>query len=69
MSIEPTSAEKRNGWTAQALGEYIQQRERAALIRVFGDPGAKKRRPLRVMNVRKFQPHRWGRKKNDRAFL
>lgn len=61
--IEPTAAERRNGWTAQTLTEYYRQREVAALIRVFGDPNKGKRRPLKVQNVKAFSPHRWGKTK------
>ena len=61
--IEPTREEKRNGWTAQALTEYYRQREKAALIRVFGDPQNPKRRPLRIQNVKAFKPLRWGKTK------
>jgi len=55
--IEPTREERRNKWTAEALQAYITQRERAALIRVFGDPKDRNRRPLKV--ERKFHPHYW----------
>lgn len=61
--IEPTPAEKRNGWTAEALTKYYAEREKAAAIRVFGDPGDKKRRPLKVQNCKKFKPLYWGKRK------
>lgn len=54
--IEPTRTERRNGWTAEALRQYIISREKAALIRVFGDPKDRKR-PLIVL--RKFSPLQW----------
>jgi hypothetical protein len=55
--FEPTPGERRNKWTTEALNEYIRQREKAALIRVFGDPKDQKKRPLIVQ--RKFHPHYW----------
>lgn len=61
--IEPTREERRNGWTAEALTKYHADRERAALIRVFGDPSEKKRKRLVVQNTAKFNPLRWGKKK------
>lgn len=63
QKIEPTEAEKKNGWTAEALTKYYAEREKAAAIRVFGDPGTKKRKLLRVQNTKKFRPLYWGKKK------
>lgn len=60
----PTKTETKNGWSAPALAEYIKQREKAAMIRVFGSDDPKKRkRILRVQNVKKFNPLAWGRPK------
>ena len=61
--IEPSEAEKRNGWTTEALSKYYADREKAAAIRIWGDPADKKRRILKVQNVKKFNPLRWGKKK------
>ena len=62
QKIEPTKEEKKAGWTADTLSEYIRQREKAAVIRVFG-PDDKKRKVLRVQNTKKFRPLYWGKKK------
>ena len=36
--IEPTADERRNGWTAETLTDYVQQRERAQKGIVLFDP-------------------------------
>lgn len=58
-SISPTPAELKNGWVESGLHAYIAERNRAAFKAIFGDPGDKKRRPLRVENARRFNPHHW----------
>lgn len=60
--FEPTLGEKRNKWTAEALNEYIRDRERAALIRIFGDPKDKKPK-RRLIVQRAFSALRWHRGK------
>jgi hypothetical protein len=65
--IEPTPAQRKGGWTAEALTKYYADRERAAMIRVFGEPDAKKKRNLVVQNTTRFRPLRWGKKKHVRT--
>ena len=54
--IEPTAEEKRNGWTAEKLTEYLHKRRvqqaRFAL-------NQKKNKVVRVENHFGFDPHRW----------
>ena len=63
QKIEPTKEEAKNGWTTETLTKYYADREKAAAIRIWGDPAAKKHRILKVQNVKKFNPLRWGKKK------
>lgn len=70
--LELTPDEIKNGWTPASLAAYIAARERAAAIRIFTVMGydprdpRKKRLPLRVVNTKKFHPHRYARGKKRR---
>ena len=41
--IEPTEHEKKNGWTAETLSEYIAEMEADASMRIMGD---RRKRPV-----------------------
>lgn len=56
--VEPTPEERKNGWTAEKLGAYIAERNRATRNRILGDPSKSPRR-LVVLNSKTFNPHRW----------
>jgi hypothetical protein len=57
--IEPTDEEKRNGWTAETLTEYIA--ERRAGQSLHADPNSLQsriaRRPAETNHT--YNPHRW----------
>lgn len=57
--VVPTDEEKRNGWTAEALTEYVAEREAGAALAV--DPHSLQRRVAsrpRAQNS-KYDAHRW----------
>jgi hypothetical protein len=58
-SIKPTKIERGNGWEELDLADYIAERNRAATLRIFGDPDAKKE--VQVENAKRFDPHLWQR--------
>ena len=58
-SIKPTKIERKNGWGETDLADYIAERNRAAMLRIFGDPNAKK--DIQVENAKRFDPHHWQR--------
>ena len=51
--VEPTEAEKRNGWDTDSLSKYVSERESAQAENVFPPPV----RPF-TQNHR-YNPHRW----------
>lgn len=59
--IVPNKNERGNGWDAARLNDYVEQRNRAAGLKIYGEPSEKQHRPLRVENVRGWNPHNWKR--------
>ena len=57
--IKPSKDESGNGWEDNRLQAYISDRDKAASLRIFGDPSAKKIRPVRIQNCKRFDPHKW----------
>ncbi len=57
--VEPTDEEKRNGWTAEELTEYIASREAGQALSV--DPHSLHRRTQRrpTEQKHKYLPHYW----------
>lgn len=55
--IEPTEEEKRNGWTAETLTEYV--REQKASQELRADPASPMRRTPPKRANSKYRPHRW----------
>jgi hypothetical protein len=56
--IEPTDEEKRNGWTADELTAYIEDRERAQAGVVSMDPDYRPVAKPYIANSR-YRPNRW----------
>ncbi len=52
--IEPTADEAKNGWTAETLTKYLQERAQAQTLTALHRPPAK---PTRANS--KYSPHRW----------
>ncbi|MDJ0896926.1 MAG: hypothetical protein QNJ92_17410 [Alphaproteobacteria bacterium] len=59
--IEPTEDEKRNGWTAETLTEYLREQKAAQALRM--DPHSLSRRMARRpdMQNHRYSPLRWRR--------
>ena len=57
--IKPSKTEAGNGWEDSALRDYISDRNKAASLRIFGDPSVKKKRPVRIQNCKRFNAHKW----------
>ena len=57
--IEPSADEKRNGWTAETLSDYIASREAAASLAI--DPHSLSRRLARRPReaYHRYRPLRW----------
>ncbi len=57
--VEPTDEERRNGWTAETLTQYIADRAAAAELKT--DPHSLHRRLARrpTRQNHKYSPHRW----------
>lgn len=57
--VEPSAAERRNGWTAETLTKYLAEQEAAAAVRL--DPHStanrRNRRPGRTNG--RYRPQRW----------
>ena len=51
--IELTPSEKRNGWTVESLGKYLEEREKAAQMKIFRPP----RKPFKQNSS--YCPFRW----------
>lgn len=60
--IKPSKAEAGNGWEPKKLQAYLEDRNKAASLRIFGNPSEKKRRPMIVQSCKRFnaQTKRWG---------
>ena len=58
--VEPTADEKRNGWSAESLSAYLQQRESERLdyAKLSADAGHKVRIAT-SQTTREFNPHNW----------
>lgn len=55
---EPTADEKKNGWTAESLADYLRQR---GAERVHYATNVKDRTSnLVIQNINDFDPHSWG---------
>lgn len=57
--IEPTDEERKNGWTAETLTEYLAEREAGQSLAV--DVNSLHRRVARRPNEQnhRYRPHRW----------
>jgi len=55
--IEPNEEERRNGWTADKLTDYIEERTRAANGVIMHDPVF--RPGTRPARQKRLHPHRW----------
>jgi len=53
--IEPTDDERRNGWTAETLAEYLASRQAALDV----DPNSPQRRHRPEVQNHAYNPHRW----------
>lgn len=53
------TASQENTWDDSKLAAYVAERNRAAANRIFGNPSDKLKRPIKVVNVKAFNPHRW----------
>lgn len=56
---QPTAAERRNGWTAEALTQYLADREAGAAVNI--DPNSLHRRMAArpTSQNHRYRPHRW----------
>jgi hypothetical protein len=55
--IEPTEAERRNGWDADSLARYVAERNQANAAIINHDPEARPKARPTVANS-KYSPHR-----------
>lgn len=57
--IEPTKDEKKNGWTAETLTQYVAERNAGAELKT--DPHSLERRMERRPRAQntQYNPHRW----------
>ncbi len=51
--IELTKAEIHNGWTVESLGKYLEEREKAAQMKIFRPP----RKPFKQNSG--YNPFKW----------